>query len=138
MFCFEKRVGAPNVLLRMKVIAALHWVEVMVVGHCVGEILVLPELLGVGRLIRQRDRSEAELGVVVVDKWQSAGLGTDLMRRLLQVARAERIRRIVAHILTENASMVSLARDFHFVCVPDDDPISLTATLDLEDCPALS
>jgi len=93
------------------------------------------ELLGVGRLIRQRDTREAELGVVVADKWQGGGLGTELMRRLLLVARAEKIHRIVAHILSENASMAALARRFHFVCVPDDDPISLTATLDLKDLP---
>ena len=93
------------------------------------------ELLGVGRLTRQRDLSEAELGVVIADKWQSAGLGTELMRRLLHVARAEKIHRIVAHILSENTSMVAFARHFHFVCVPVDDPISLTATLDLEDFP---
>jgi len=72
---------------------------------------------------------------VVVDKWQGGGLGTELMRRLLLVARAEKIHRIVAHILSENASMAALARRFHFVCVPDDDPISLTATLDLKDLP---
>jgi acetyltransferase len=93
------------------------------------------ELLGVGRLSRQRDKSEAELGIVVADKWQGGGLGTELMRRLLQVARAEKIRRIVAHILSENTSMDALVRHFHFVRVPDDDPISLTATLDLEDFP---
>jgi len=93
------------------------------------------ELLGVGRLTRQRDLSEAELGVVVADKWQGGGLGTELMRRLLHVARAEKIHRIVAHILSENTSMVALTRHFHFVCVPDEDPISLTATLDLEDFP---
>ncbi len=93
------------------------------------------QLLGVGRLARQGEASEAELGVVVVDKWQRAGLGTELTRRLLQVAHAERMHRVVARILSENAAMVALARRFHFVCVPDDDPISLTATLDLRDFP---
>jgi len=93
------------------------------------------ELLGVGRLIRQRDTSEAELGVVVADKWQGGGLGTELMRRLLHVARVEKIPRISAHILSENAPMAALARRFHFVCVPDEDPISVTATLDLKDLP---
>ena len=89
------------------------------------------ELLGVVRLTRQRDPSEGELGIVVVDKWQGAGLGTEMMRRMLAVARAENIHRVIAHVLSKNASMVALARRFHFAFVPDEDPMSLTATLNL-------
>jgi acetyltransferase len=88
-------------------------------------------LIGVGRLARQRQIEEAELGVVIADRCQGAGLGTELMRRLLQIARAEKIRRIEAHILSENSPMVALAKRFHFDCVSDEDPASLTATLDL-------
>ncbi len=75
---------------------------------------------------------EAELGVVVADRCQGAGLGTELVRRLLQIARAEKIRRVEAHILSENSPMVALAKHFHFDCVPDEDPASLTATLHLD------
>ena len=88
-------------------------------------------LIGVGRLARQRDFDEAELGLVVADRFQGAGLGTELMRRLLLIARAEKIRRIEAHILGENSPMIALARRFHFECVSEEDPASLTATLDL-------
>jgi acetyltransferase len=89
------------------------------------------ELIAVGRLARQRQIEEAELGIVVADCCQGAGLGTELMRRLLQIARPEKIRRIEAHILSENSSMIALAKRFHFDCVSDQDPASLTATLDL-------
>jgi acetyltransferase len=91
------------------------------------------ELLGIGRLTRQRQVSEAELGVVVADHCQGAGLGTELVRRLLQIARSERICRVEAHILSENSAMVALAKHFHFSCAPDDDPASLIATLDLDE-----
>jgi len=89
------------------------------------------ELIGVGRLARQRKIEEAELGVVVADRCQGAGLGTELMRRLLHIARTEKIRRIEAHILAENFPMIALAKLFHFDCVSDEDPGSLTATLEL-------
>ncbi len=78
---------------------------------------------------------EAELGVVVADRCQGAGLGTELVRRLLQIARSEKIRRVEAHILSENSAMVALAKRFHFDCARDDDPASLTATLHLEGPP---
>jgi acetyltransferase len=90
------------------------------------------ELLGVGRLVRQRDRREAELGVVVADRWQRAGLGTELVRRLIEIARCEGIGSIKADILSENASMLALAQHFHFHLVRDEDLRSLTAVLSLD------
>jgi acetyltransferase len=90
------------------------------------------ELLGVGRLVRQRDESEAELGVMVADRWQGARLGTELVCRLIEIARCEGIRSIKADILSENASMVALAKHFHFRFVRDADLRSMTATLHLD------
>ena len=89
------------------------------------------ELVGVARLVRQRDEREAELGVLVADRWQGVGLGTELMRRLVQIARGEGIQRISAEILSENAAMLALAKRFHFELVRDEDPRSLTASLAL-------
>jgi acetyltransferase len=96
------------------------------------------ELLGVGRLVRQRDRREAELGVVVADRWQGAGLGTELVGRLIAIARCEGIGSIKADILSENASMVALAKHFHFRFVRDADLRSVTATLSLDSPPPLN
>jgi acetyltransferase len=91
------------------------------------------ELMGIGRLNRQRNPSEAELGIVIADRWQSNGLGTELVRRLIQIAKAEKIQRIEANILTENGGMVALAKHFQFRFSRDqDDPLSRIATLDLE------
>jgi acetyltransferase len=106
--------------------------EIALVAERVDKHTGLPELVGVGRLARQRRMEEAELGVVVADRCQGAGLGTELVRRLLQIARAEKIRRVEAHILSENSPMVALAKHFHFDCVRDEDPTSLVATLHLD------
>jgi acetyltransferase len=106
--------------------------EIALVAERVDEHTGLPELVGVGRLARQRQMEEAELGVVVADRCQGAGLGTELVRRLLQIARSEKIRRVEAHILSENSAMVALAKHFHFDCVADEDLASLTATLHLD------
>jgi acetyltransferase len=106
--------------------------EIALVAERVDKHTGLPELVGVGRLARQRQMEEAELGVVVADRCQGAGLGTELVRRLLQIARSEKIRRVEAHILSENSAMVALAKHFHFDCVADEDLASLTATLHLD------
>ena len=77
-------------------------------------------------------REEAELGVLVADRCQGSGLGRELVAHLIQIARAEKIHTIVAHILTENAPMLALARHFHFTSVPGSDPTSHTAILTLD------
>lgn len=90
------------------------------------------ELLGVGRLTRQRNPQDAELGVLVTDRHQGAGLGTELLGRLIGLARHENVQRIIGHILSENQPMLQLAKHFHFtVSREEDDPGSLLAILDL-------
>jgi len=91
------------------------------------------ELLGVGRLTRQRVPEDAELAVLVTDRCQGAGLGTELVGRLIDLARSEKPRRIVARILSENRTMLKLARHFQFEMVGEEgDPNSLVAILELD------
>jgi acetyltransferase len=90
------------------------------------------ELLGVGRLTRQRSPDDAELGLPVTDRCQGAGLGTELVRRLIEVARNEKVRRVIAHILSGRQAMLKLATRFHFSVNRDEDPVFLLAILDLD------
>jgi len=90
------------------------------------------EILGVGRLKRQLNSTDGELAVIVGDRYQGRGMGTEIVHRLIEVARREGVRRIVAVILAENTAMLALAKRFHFAIARDEDPLSLTATLDLQ------
>jgi acetyltransferase len=47
------------------------------------------EILAVGRL-RKIDATDAELAVLITDEYQGLGLGTELARRLVEIARAEK------------------------------------------------
>ena len=62
-------------------------------------------IVGVGRLIRAHGAPQAEFAVLVSDAYQRSGLGTELLRRLLEIGRAEGVRRIFAEILPENQGM---------------------------------
>jgi acetyltransferase len=90
-----------------------------------------PELLGVGRLTRERDTEEGEVAVLIADHFQGLGLGTELLHRLIEVGRAEGYRRMVAHILPENASMRKLAERFHFEIEPSQDATQILAVLNI-------
>jgi acetyltransferase len=71
-------------------------------------------ILAVGRLTRLHDSDDAEFAVLVADAWQGQGLGAELLRRLLDVARAEGIRVVAGQVLPENRSMLAIARKAGF------------------------
>jgi acetyltransferase len=90
-----------------------------------------PVVMAVGRLSKLHGAREAEVAVLVSDLYQRRGLGTELLRRLIEVARDERIPRIVANILPENHEMQTVAHrlGFQFHNLPDQNLVQ--ATLDL-------
>ncbi len=76
-------------------------------------------ILGVGRLSRLPGRDEAEFSVLISDKYQRRGLGTELLRRLVEVGKAEGLKRISASILPENAGMQAVCKKLGFRLKPD-------------------
>ncbi|MGA8557287.1 MAG: bifunctional acetate--CoA ligase family protein/GNAT family N-acetyltransferase [Candidatus Acidiferrales bacterium] len=89
------------------------------------------EILAVGRLSKARSVQEAEVSVLVSDRYQRHGLGTELVRRLIQVGRDENLKEIVANILPENLGMRALADRFDFKIRETDDPEMVVAVLTL-------
>jgi acetyltransferase len=71
------------------------------------------EILAVGRL-RKIDSIEAELAVLITDEYQGRGLGMELSRRLVEVARAEKMERVIAEILPENIQMQRVCSELGF------------------------
>jgi acetyltransferase len=63
------------------------------------------EIVAVGRLSKQHGRNEAELAALVRDEFQGKGIGTELYRRLLEVAKDEKIAKVVSTMLGENREM---------------------------------
>jgi acetyltransferase len=72
------------------------------------------EIVAVGRLTRERWSNEAEFAVLISDKFQGRGLGTELVKRLLEIARAEGLDRVTAEILGENRQMIEICRQLGF------------------------
>jgi RimJ/RimL family protein N-acetyltransferase len=64
--------------------------------------------VGVARYIREPGTDRAEVAVTIEDAWQGRGLGTVLLLRLAERARAVGIRRFTGLILAENAPMRAL------------------------------
>jgi acetyltransferase len=71
-------------------------------------------ILGVGRLSREPHTDTAQFAILISDRFQRRGLGKELLRRLVEIGRAEKLRRITAEILPENLDMQALAEKLHF------------------------
>ena len=72
------------------------------------------EIIAIGRLSQLRGRHEAEMAVLVDDHFQHQGLGTELYRRLIEVARAEHLTTVESTILSENRDMQTICRKLGF------------------------
>jgi acetyltransferase len=71
-------------------------------------------ILAVARLSRRPGTEEAEFSLVVNDRFQGQGLGTEMLRCLLQIGHAEKLRRITAEIILENTCMVHICQKLGF------------------------
>jgi len=72
------------------------------------------QILGVGRLMKLHGTNEAEYAMLISDQWQGKGIGTELLRRLIEVGRDEGLSRITAEILPDNRAMQKISQQFGF------------------------
>jgi acetyltransferase len=90
-------------------------------------------IVGVGRLTKLHGVKESEFALLVTDRFQGRGLGTELLRRLVQVGRDEAIERIGADILMENREMQLVCKQLGFGLTQEPGDDTVKATLELHD-----
>lgn len=86
--------------------------------------------LGVARFGTSKDGTNCECAVAVRDDWQHRGLGTALMKHLMQVARARGISYMYSLDAADNTAMADLAHHLGFERHLDrDDPTMVVHSL---------
>ncbi len=55
-----------------------------------------PEIMGVARLSKHHVRPEGRFTMLINDRFQGRGIGTELLSQMLEVARAEKLERVIA------------------------------------------
>ncbi|HDS1754592.1 GNAT family N-acetyltransferase [Pseudomonas sp. M5] len=97
-------------------------------AHVDGEL----QEVGISRYATGADNQECECAVTVLDSWQRHGLGTLLLRHLIDHARAKGLRQMYSIDAAANVAMRDLAQAAGFTTARDpDDPSQLIHRLSL-------
>ena len=88
-------------------------------------------IMGVVRLSRMHGTNEARLSVLVGDPYQGIGLGGELVRRAVDVARKEKMSRLSAVLTTDNQMMIHIFEKCGFHIEPIDNDKLVAAVIDL-------
>jgi len=87
------------------------------------------QIVAVGRLVKCHTADEAELAVIVSDRFQRRGVGTEVVRQLVDFAREEKLERITATVLFENRPMQKIFEKLGFRLKQTSDSETLEAEL---------
>jgi acetyltransferase len=85
------------------------------------------EILGVGRLSKARGLNEGEFALLISDRWQKQGLGSELLKRLVEIARSEKLTRVSAIIMSDNHAMLHVCKKTGFALKADSENRDYTA-----------
>ena len=67
-----------------------------------------------GVLSKLHNTDEGEFAMLIADAYHRQGLGTELLRQLIQIGRDEGLRRIIAFMLRDNVGMRRVAERLGF------------------------
>jgi ribosomal protein S18 acetylase RimI-like enzyme len=102
-----------------------HVAIVVLADEAAGKVIV-----GGGRYI-VFEPGRAEMAFVVIDTWQSRGVGSILMRHLIKIASDAGLKELTAEVLPENAAMIKVFRKFGFRAATRRDPQTVHLALKL-------
>ncbi len=71
-------------------------------------------LAAVARLIKLHGRDDAEFALVVSDAYQHVSLGSELMARLVDIAKEENLKRVIGQINADNVPMLTICQRLGF------------------------
>lgn len=90
-----------------------------------------PLIMGVIRLSRIHATNEARLSILIADQYQGIGLGSELVRRAVEIARSEHMSRLNAILTADNRRMITIFEKLGFAVQPIENENLLAAILEL-------
>jgi acetyltransferase len=100
------------------------------VADCKDKTTGQHRILGVGRLNKLHTKTEGEVAILVSDQCHRQGLGIELLRRMVQIARDEKLGSVFAEMLRDNVAVQNIFKKVGFRLQLLGDPSSISAVLD--------
>lgn len=88
--------------------------EIALVMECKKPESQETEFLGIGRLSKLHGANEAEFSMIVSDRHQKQGVGSELLRNLIEIGKDENLKAISADILLQNKGMQRVCEKLGF------------------------
>jgi len=88
-------------------------------------------IMAVGRMNKLHGKTEAEVAVLISDQYQNQGLGYELLRRVVEISRDEKLTRVSAEMMPDNLAMQAIMKRIGFSVRTSEDMTSVLAVLDL-------
>lgn len=79
--------------------------------------------IGVARYMTNPDGESCEFAIVVADEWHKKGIGSHLISKLLQIARARGFKEITGEVSASNRRMLDLASSYGFTLTASKDEL---------------
>jgi acetyltransferase len=90
------------------------------------------QILGIGRLTKIRGTNEAEFALLISDAMQGQGIGSELLRRIIQIGRDFKLEQIVGDMHPENMAVQHVAKKLGFKTKYSIEDQLVKATLELK------
>lgn len=83
------------------------------------EVTSTKQIVGACRLDMRSNASNSELKMIIIDRFQRLGLGTQFLEEILKIAALEGIQKVHARILQDNVGMLHLCKKYDFTLQKD-------------------
>jgi len=90
------------------------------------------QMIGLGRLMRVPGVSRAQFKLIIIDAFHHLGLGTQLLKHLIKIAKMENIDIVDGYILSENHGMLKICEQLGFTMKRENDSSIIHAKLVLK------
>ncbi len=89
------------------------------------------EVIAAGHIGKFLNSNDAEFILLVSDQYQRTGIGTELFKHMVEVARQEGVKRLIGEVLADNTVMLDFAKKFGFRIEPQPGGERMNLVLDL-------
>jgi acetyltransferase len=88
------------------------------------------KIIGVARLIFDHSHNRGEFALIVADTWQGLGLGAELLKYTIQIAKDHKFKEIYYFVTSDNYKMIQLSNKMGFkVRSEDEDTLEMSLQL---------